>query len=72
MNSKYLFGLVFVLVLSLATQAAMGRMCETPSSKFKGVCLSDTNCELVCSSEGFVDGQCEGFRQRCMCRKPCN
>ncbi|GFP94953.1 defensin-like protein 5 [Phtheirospermum japonicum] len=73
MNSKYLFGLVFVLVLSLAThEAAMAKMCEKASSTFKGVCLSDTNCQSVCSNEGFVDGECEGFRHRCICRNPCN
>ncbi|KAJ0725247.1 putative knottin, scorpion toxin, defensin, plant, knottin, scorpion toxin-like superfamily [Helianthus annuus] len=48
-----------------------GRTCESPSHKFKGICLSDTNCSSVCQSEGFPSGKCIGFRRRCFCIRKC-
>ncbi|XP_071696251.1 defensin-like protein 1 [Rutidosis leptorrhynchoides] len=48
-----------------------GRTCESQSHGFKGPCLSDHNCGLVCKNEGFTDGWCRGFRKRCFCTKPC-
>ncbi|VFQ73659.1 unnamed protein product [Cuscuta campestris] len=50
---------------------AEGRMCDSPSHKFKGPCMRDSNCKTVCEGEGFHDGDCQGFRRRCFCRKPC-
>ncbi|KAL4334038.1 hypothetical protein GQ457_07G010990 [Hibiscus cannabinus] len=47
------------------------KICERPSTLFKGLCMSDLNCETLCNSEGFTDGECEGFRRRCICAKPC-
>ncbi|PWA68887.1 Defensin SD2 [Artemisia annua] len=48
-----------------------GRTCESQSHKFKGTCLSDTNCGNVCSNEGFHGGKCRGLRRRCFCTKHC-
>ncbi|KAK1296473.1 hypothetical protein QJS10_CPB15g00126 [Acorus calamus] len=47
-----------------------GKTCSQPSGKYKGGCFYDNNCALVCKSEGFPDGACDG-RFRCMCSKPC-
>ncbi|XP_051125842.1 defensin Ec-AMP-D1-like [Andrographis paniculata] len=48
-----------------------GRDCESQSHLFRGRCVSDTNCELVCHNEGFPGGKCNGMRGRCFCTKPC-
>ncbi|XLU40895.1 hypothetical protein S245_035709, partial [Arachis hypogaea] len=50
---------------------AEGRTCASQSHRFKGVCLSDTNCASVCKTEGFPSGDCHGFRRRCFCTKHC-
>ncbi|XP_010270777.1 PREDICTED: defensin-like protein [Nelumbo nucifera] len=66
-----------VLVLLLVTATEMGpkvaeaRTCESQSHRFKGACLSDTNCASVCQTEGFPAGDCKGARRRCFCVKPC-
>ncbi|KMT10453.1 hypothetical protein BVRB_5g115800 [Beta vulgaris subsp. vulgaris] len=67
------FMLVVLLALSIAMlpNVAEGRMCTNPSKTYKGPCVSDTNCESVCQSEGFPQGNCHGFRRRCICGKPC-
>ncbi|KAH6768719.1 Scorpion toxin-like knottin superfamily protein [Perilla frutescens var. frutescens] len=67
--------LVIVLLFS-ATGAAASvaeekRSCQSQSHKFKGKCLSDTNCGSVCETEGFSGGKCRGFRQRCFCTRNC-
>ncbi|MBA0754852.1 hypothetical protein Gogos_021061 [Gossypium gossypioides] len=52
--------------------SAEAKICETQSGKFKGMCMSSTNCASVCKSEpGFDSGYCRGFRRRCLCTKPC-
>ncbi|KAL7111164.1 hypothetical protein ACP275_05G070600 [Erythranthe tilingii] len=71
METKYLFGFVMLLLISFASQEAMGRICESKSATYKGVCVLDMTCKLACLNEGFADGDCEGVRRRCMCRKPC-
>ncbi|XAR64028.1 hypothetical protein NMG60_11024223 [Bertholletia excelsa] len=71
--------LLLVLVLLLAPgeemgwggKVAEGRTCESQSHKFKGACVSRTNCANVCKTEGFPGGHCRGFRRRCFCTKPC-
>nr|QLH55399.1 defensin 1 [Ocimum basilicum]QLH55400.1 defensin 1 [Ocimum basilicum] len=66
-----------VLVLMLVMMSEIGpmvgeaRKCESQSHKFKGTCLSDTNCGSVCKTEGFTGGKCTGFRRRCFCTKHC-
>ncbi|KAG8386653.1 hypothetical protein BUALT_Bualt03G0171000 [Buddleja alternifolia] len=73
-RSTFTACLVFLLLL-LASQEAIvmvrGRRCESQSHGFKGRCLSDHNCGLVCRNEGFGSGRCRGFRQRCFCTRPC-
>ncbi|KAG8386655.1 hypothetical protein BUALT_Bualt03G0171200 [Buddleja alternifolia] len=64
------------LLLILASQQRIAlvegrRTCESQSHGFKGRCLSDHNCGMVCRNEGFSDGWCRGFRQRCFCTRPC-
>ncbi|XP_054810808.1 defensin J1-2-like [Prosopis cineraria] len=45
--------------------------CESQSHRFKGTCVSKSNCASVCQTEGFPDGHCRGFRLRCFCSRPC-
>lgn len=50
---------------------AMGRTCISPSHKFKGPCWRDHNCKVICISEGFEEGKCEGLLRKCTCVKTC-
>lgn len=54
-------------------EESLATICESASLKFKGVCLNDRNCKTICATEGYPDGDCEGFvaNRRCICRKPC-
>ncbi|TYJ48188.1 hypothetical protein E1A91_A01G043400v1 [Gossypium mustelinum] len=78
MDRSYPSVLVAFLLLSFLLATEMGPMsaeattCETQSGKFKGMCMSSTNCASVCKSEpGFDGGYCRGFRRQCFCTKPC-
>ncbi|KAI3948495.1 hypothetical protein MKW98_019245 [Papaver atlanticum] len=51
--------------------ARTNRMCDSKSHKFRGPCVSDTNCRNVCQTERFSDGNCRGVRRRCYCQNPC-
>ncbi|KAF3331277.1 Defensin SD2 [Carex littledalei] len=59
-----------VTIPSIALETEMGvpsveaRICETPSAKFKHICMSSANCASICGSEGFVGGKCQGARMR--------
>ncbi|KAK0574967.1 hypothetical protein LWI29_031705 [Acer saccharum] len=74
-----LFSIVLLLVLVLLASGEMGqnqmvaeaRTCESQSHKFKGTCVSKSNCAHVCQTEGFPGGHCRGFRRRCFCAKNC-
>ncbi|MBA0758902.1 hypothetical protein Gotri_021859 [Gossypium trilobum] len=35
------------------------KICESPSNAFKGLCLRDDNCDIVCKTEGFPNGDCK-------------
>ncbi|KAI3940590.1 hypothetical protein MKX01_039964 [Papaver californicum] len=80
-NSKSVIGAVFFFVLLLLTiqesmvmrvyGARTNRMCDSKSHKFRGPCVSDTNCRNVCHSERFTDGHCRGLRRQCYCQNPC-
>nr|GLL32298.1 defensin Ec-AMP-D1-like [Ipomoea trifida]GMD19769.1 defensin Ec-AMP-D2-like [Ipomoea batatas] len=35
--------------------------CETKSKKFKGICLSASNCASICKTENFQGGNCRGI-----------
>ncbi|KAL4333469.1 hypothetical protein GQ457_07G005720 [Hibiscus cannabinus] len=65
--------LLVLLTIDMSHMAVEGKItvCEQPSNKYKGLCLSDTNCETLCNSEGYTNGKCEGFRRCCICTKPC-
>ena len=78
--SKRGLTLLFLMVLLLTIgnmEMAEGRgrvrMCKTPSSKFRGLCLSSTNCKNVCRTEGFPTGDCDFHvaSRKCYCYKPC-
>lgn len=47
------------------------QICEAESTYFFGMCLKWRNCSEVCITEGFVEGRCQGFFRKCICRKPC-
>ncbi|KAK0574277.1 hypothetical protein LWI29_020907 [Acer saccharum] len=78
-RSVRLFSTVLLLLLVLLSPGEMGqnemvaeaRTCESQSHKFKGTCLSKSNCAHVCKTEGFPGGHCRGFRRRCFCTKKC-
>ncbi|XP_023772164.1 defensin-like protein 1 [Lactuca sativa] len=76
-------GVFLVLLLLLVTyeeerggsgtmmMMAEGRTCESQSHGFKGRCVSNNNCGLVCKNEGFSGGWCRGLRGMCFCTKDC-
>ncbi|KAK9175107.1 hypothetical protein WN944_027113 [Citrus x changshan-huyou] len=55
----------------MGLRAAEARICESQSHRFKGPCVSKSNCAAVCQTEGFHGGHCRGFRRRCFCTKRC-
>ncbi|WOH07556.1 hypothetical protein DCAR_0726988 [Daucus carota subsp. sativus] len=63
--------MVVMLLMSGGIREAEGRTCESQSHKFKGTCLSETNCGNVCKNEGFSGGNCRGLRRRCFCTRHC-
>ncbi|GMN68918.1 hypothetical protein TIFTF001_037970 [Ficus carica] len=75
-RSMHLLSMVFLLLLLVATglgpNVAEGRTCESQSHRFKGTCVSTSNCANVCRTEGFQGGHCRGFRRRCFCTKHCS
>nr|AAL85480.1 defensin protein 1 [Prunus persica] len=77
-RSMRLFSTAFVFFLLLAAAGMMmgpmvaeARTCESQSNRFKGTCVSTSNCASVCQTEGFPGGHCRGFRRRCFCTKHC-
>ncbi|XP_060172004.1 defensin-like protein isoform X2 [Lycium barbarum] len=76
-HSKRLLATCFlVAMLLLATEmgpmsSVEARTCESQSKRFKGLCVSDTNCATVCLTEGFTGGHCRGLRHRCFCTRDC-
>ncbi|XP_054810497.1 defensin-like protein 2 [Prosopis cineraria] len=76
-RSGRLVSTIFVLLLLLVatemgpTMVAEARTCESQSHRFKGTCVSKSNCANVCRTEGFPGGHCRGFRRRCFCTRPC-
>ncbi|CAE6063481.1 unnamed protein product [Arabidopsis lyrata] len=67
----------FLLLVMIFVATGMGpvtveaRTCASQSQRFKGKCVSDTNCANVCHNEGFPGGDCRGFRRRCFCTRNC-
>ncbi|KAM3267491.1 defensin Ec-AMP-D1 [Capsicum chacoense] len=76
-HSMRFFAIVLLLaMLVMATEMGPmriveARTCESQSHRFKGACVSETNCASVCHTEGFSGGDCRGFRRRCFCTRPC-
>ncbi|CAL5076240.1 unnamed protein product [Urochloa decumbens] len=52
-------------------RVVVARDCQSPSHRYKGPCVRDSNCASVCQTEGFPNGKCLGFRSRCICIKAC-
>ncbi|XP_057482340.1 defensin-like protein 1 [Actinidia eriantha] len=75
MERNATFSLFFLLIILFASHGMIkqgeARVCESKSHGFKGACLIDHNCALVCRNEGFSGGKCRGFRHRCFCTKIC-
>ncbi|PWA67554.1 Defensin SD2 [Artemisia annua] len=75
--SMRMFATLLLVVMCLLTNemggpiVVEGRTCLSQSHKFKGPCVSETNCASVCKSEGFHGGDCRGLRRRCFCTKHC-
>ncbi|KAL0761288.1 hypothetical protein YC2023_085156 [Brassica napus] len=59
--------LSFMLLLAAGMIPLEARTCESPSTKFQGVCLNAKNCAGVCTGEGFTGGQCSSLK--CYCTK---
>ncbi|KAK2991641.1 hypothetical protein RJ640_000280 [Escallonia rubra] len=73
-RSNFLFSLVFVLMVLMASDMGLvteARTCLSQSHRFKGTCVSETNCASVCHTEGFHGGDCRGLRRRCFCKTNC-
>ncbi|CAL5197288.1 unnamed protein product [Lathyrus oleraceus] len=74
-RSLPLVSIIFVfLLLLVATDmgpsiVAGAGTCPSPSTKFKGVCVSDFDCMITCQMEGLSEGKCQSLK--CICAKPC-
>ncbi|KAI5016889.1 hypothetical protein ZWY2020_037267 [Hordeum vulgare] len=71
---------LLLLLLLVATdmgattvKVAEARDCLSQSHKFKGACLSSSNCAAVCRTENFPDGQChtQNLARKCFCKRVC-
>ncbi|KAL5721638.1 hypothetical protein ACHQM5_005258 [Ranunculus cassubicifolius] len=75
LNMRFLPVLLIILILTaseIAPRVSAARRCDSPSRKFRGVCLYDSNCRVTCRTEGFATGSCDGFvNRKCVCYKPC-
>nr|QSD59061.1 defensin [Pinus sylvestris] len=73
LSALFLLVLLVITIGMMQVQEAEGRMCKTPSGKFKGYCVSSTNCKNVCRTEGFPTGSCDFHvtSRKCYCYKPC-
>ncbi|KAJ0940934.1 putative knottin, scorpion toxin, defensin, plant, knottin, scorpion toxin-like superfamily [Helianthus annuus] len=70
-NIIFLILLLLLVPFEKETMVVEGRICESQSHGFKGMCMSNHNCGLVCINEGFSGGICRGVRGRCFCTKAC-
>ncbi|CAL0313051.1 unnamed protein product [Lupinus luteus] len=70
--STIFFFLLFLLATEMGPRMVVeARICESQSQLFTGPCMSETNCSVVCRSEGFVGGTCRKPLLQCFCTKPC-
>ncbi|XP_038692157.1 defensin-like protein 1 [Tripterygium wilfordii] len=72
---KRSIGFLFLVLIFLASQEMMmpteARVCASKSHYYKGPCLHNHNCAMVCRNEGFSGGKCHGLGRRCFCTKLC-
>ncbi|CAA7043773.1 unnamed protein product [Microthlaspi erraticum] len=69
-SAVLLMFMIFVAT-GMGPVAVEARTCESGSHKFKGTCVSKSNCANVCHGEGFSGGHCRGLRRRCFCTRHC-
>ncbi|TYG81789.1 hypothetical protein ES288_D01G034000v1 [Gossypium darwinii] len=62
---------VVLLILILLATVEGGPICKATSKVYKGLCLIDDSCDIVCKREGFHRGNCKGFLRKCVCTNPC-
>ncbi|KAK6947204.1 hypothetical protein RJ641_000677 [Dillenia turbinata] len=70
----FVFRLLLLLLLLAFEETPVrteARLCESLSHVFKGTCLNDHNCAMICRQEGFDDGHCRGLLRHCYCTRPC-
>nr|GMC68171.1 defensin-like protein 1 [Ipomoea batatas] len=68
---RFFFLLIILLASHVENGGVEGRVCISQSHHYKGPCLRDHNCAMVCRTEGFSGGDCVGFRRRCFCTRGC-
>ncbi|KAL6651056.1 hypothetical protein ACP70R_009981 [Stipagrostis hirtigluma subsp. patula] len=74
MVASVLFFLLLLVASEMGTtRVAEARHCVSQSHRFKGRCMSSSNCAHVCMTEGFPSGECISrfFRRKCFCKKVC-
>jgi len=49
-------------------QRTEAKECEVTAKIFKGQCIIEKDCEIICKLQGFPTGRCEN--QQCMCIQP--
>ncbi|KAL1118346.1 hypothetical protein V6Z11_D01G028500 [Gossypium hirsutum] len=74
--SRSVSTVVFLILILLATEMGAvavegGPICKATSNVYKGLCLIDDSCDIVCKREGFHRGNCKGFLRKCVCTNPC-
>ncbi|XP_062217468.1 defensin-like protein CAL1 [Phragmites australis] len=70
---------LFFLLLLVATEMGTARVvaeerhCLSQSHRFKGLCVSSSNCANVCMTENFPGGECkiQGGTRKCFCKVVC-
>ncbi|KAI5648425.1 hypothetical protein M9H77_34430 [Catharanthus roseus] len=76
MEKKFFCILLLLFIVSISYEGGVvkfgeGKMCGSPSDKFRWLCVDHQKCVAICESEGFEYGKCEGLRRRCICFKAC-
>ncbi|KAL2893405.1 Defensin-like protein 6 [Bienertia sinuspersici] len=69
--------IVFFMVLLIVfasqgmVQQSEARTCQSQSHKYKGPCVRNHNCGMVCRNEGFTGGRCVSPSRKCYCTRDC-
>nr|KJB11912.1 hypothetical protein B456_002G029600 [Gossypium raimondii] len=74
--SRPVSAVILLMLVLLATEMGPvavegGTTCKATSNIYKGLCLLDDSCDIVCKREGFHSGNCKGFLRKCVCTNPC-